>query len=114
SLPTVQGWLQRLLPERAPSVAKLGRWTQATAAHVSTLLPVFDEFARAQVKQVSADGIYGKAPVPLVGEPDRMCWLSVQMTTQVTGEVWAGQFAAYPALEQVTRDAGSGLGKGVE
>ena len=46
SLPTVQGWLLRLLPGRAPSVAKLGRWTHETAAHVSTLLPVLDEFAR--------------------------------------------------------------------
>jgi hypothetical protein len=114
SLPTVQGWLQRLVPGRAPSVAKLGRWTQATAAHVSTLLPVFDEFARAQVKQVSADEIYVKAPVLMVVEPDSMCWRAGQMTTQVTGEVWETQFAAYPALEQVTRDAGSGLGKGVE
>src|SRR5437773_7080311 len=35
SLPTVQGWLQRLLPQRAPSVAKLGRSVQATAARVS-------------------------------------------------------------------------------
>ena len=113
SLPTVQGWLQRLLPGRAPSVAKLGRWTHETAAHVSTLLPVLDEFARAQVKQVAADEIYVKAPVLMVVEPDSMCWLAGSLTTQVTGEVWVGQFAAYPALEQVTRDAGTGLGKGV-
>jgi hypothetical protein len=62
---------------------------------------------------VSADEIYVKAPVLMVVEPDSMCWLAGQMTTQVTGEVWETQFAAYPALEQVTRDAGSGLGKGV-
>lgn len=113
SLPTVQGWLQRLLPARAPSVAKLGRWTQATAARVSTLLPVLDEFARARAKQVAADEIYVKAPVLMVVEPDSMCWLTGSLTPQVTGEIWAGQFAAYPALEQVTRDAGTGLGKGV-
>jgi hypothetical protein len=113
SLPTVQGWLQRLLPGRGPSVAKLGRWTQGTAAHVSTLLPVLDEFARAQVKQVSADEIYVKAPVLMVVEPDSMCWLAGSLT-QVAGEVWAGQFAAFPMLEQVTRDAGSALAKGVE
>lgn len=113
SLPTVQGWLQRLMPGRAPSVATLGRWTQETAKRVSGLLPVLDEFARAQVKQVSADEIYVKAPVLMVVEPDSMCWLTGSLTTQVTGEVWVGQFAAYPALEQVTRDAGTGLGKGV-
>jgi hypothetical protein len=113
SLPTVQGWLQRLLPARAPSVAKLGRWTQETAARVTTLLPVLDEFARAQVKQVAADEIYVKAPVLMVVEPDSMCWLTGSLTPQVSGEVWCEQFAALPALEQVTRDAGSGLGKGV-
>ena len=114
SLPTVQGWLQRLVPDRAPSVAKLGRWTQETAQRISTLLPVLDEFARAQVKQLAADEIYVKAPVLMAVEPDSMCWLTGSLTTQVTGEVWSGQFAAFPALEQVTRDAGSGLGKGVE
>jgi hypothetical protein len=113
SLPTVQGWLQRLLPDRAPSVAKLGRWTQETAARVTTLLPVLDEFARAQVKQVAADEIYVKAPVLMVVEPDSMCWLTGSLTPQVSGEVWCEQFATLPALEQVTRDAGSGLGKGV-
>ena len=113
SLPIVQGWLKRLLPGRAPSVAKLGRWTHETAAHVSTLLPVLDEFARARAKQVAADEIYVKAPVLMVVEPDSMCWLAGSLTTQVTGEVWVGQFVAYPALEQVTRDAGTGLGKGV-
>src|SRR5205807_8298030 len=106
--------LQRLLPGRAPSVAKLGRWTHETAAHVSTLLPVLDEFARARAKQVAADEIYVKAPVLMVVEPDSMCWLAGSLTTQVTGEVGVGQFVAFPVLEQVTRDAGSGLAKGVE
>jgi hypothetical protein len=114
SLPTVQGWLQRLLPKGAPSVAKLGRWTQATATRVSALLPVLDKVARAQVKQVSADEIYVKAPVLMVVEPDSMCWLSGCLTPEVSGPAWVAQFAALPALEQVTRDAGCGLGKGVE
>jgi hypothetical protein len=113
SLPTMQGWLQRLLPERAPSVAKLGRSTQATAARVSALLPVLDEFAREQVKQISADEIYVKAPVLMVVEPDSMCWLTGSLTPEVSGEAWAKEFAKLPALEQVTRDAGSGLGRGV-
>lgn len=113
SLPTIQGWLQRLLPRPAPSVATLGRSVQATAARVSALLPVLDEFARAQVQQVSADEIYVKAAVLMVVEPDSMCWLTGSLTPQVSGEVWAGQFRQLPALEQVTRDAGSGLAKGV-
>lgn len=114
SLPTVQGWLKRLLPGRARSVSKLGRWTKEAAVRVSTLLPVLDEFANAQVKQVSADEIYVKTPALMVVEPDSMCWLTGRLTTQVTGEVWADQFDAFPKLEQVTHDAGSGLAKGVE
>lgn len=113
SLPTMQGWLKRLLPERAPSLAKLGRSTQATATRISALLPVLDEFAREQVKQASADEIYVKAPVLMVVEPDSMCWLTGSLTAEVSGEVWAEQFVKLPALEQVTRDAGSALGKGV-
>jgi hypothetical protein len=113
SLPTVQGWLKRLLPARAPSVAKLGRWVQAAAARASLLLPVLDELARAEVRQAAADEIYVKAPVLMVVEPDSMCWLTGSLTSQVSGEVWAGQFGTLPALEQVTRDAGSGLRKGV-
>jgi hypothetical protein len=113
SLPTVQGWLKRLLPVQAPSVAKLGRWVQAAHTRVSALLPVLDEFACAQVKQASADEIYVKTPVLMVVEPDSMCWLTGTLTPQVSGEMWVGQFGTFPALEQVTRDAGSGLGKGV-
>src|SRR5260370_21923246 len=46
SLPTIQGWLQRLLPERAPIVATLGRSRPATAAQVQPLLPLLTERTR--------------------------------------------------------------------
>jgi hypothetical protein len=114
SLPAIQSCLQCLLLERAPSVAKLGRLVKAVAARISTLLPVLDEVARPLVKQVSADEIYVKKPVLMVVEPDSMCWMTGSLTSQVTGEVWGEQFAALPGLEQVTRDAGSGLSKGVK
>jgi hypothetical protein len=113
SLPIAQRWLAHLLPGRAPSVATLGRWVQAAATRAGQLLPVLDEFARAAARQVSADEIYVRAPVLMVVEPESLCWLTGSLTTQVTGEVWAGQFATCPALEQVTRDGGSGLRKGV-
>jgi hypothetical protein len=113
SLPTVHGWLERLLPGKTPSVATLGRGTQAAAARASAALAVLDELARARVSQTAADEIYVKAPVLMVIEPESLCWLTGSLTTQVSGEVWAKQFEAFPALEQVTRDAGSGLSKGV-
>src|ERR1700722_1620066 len=114
SFPTIQSCLQCLLLKRAPSVAKLGRLVKAVAVRIGALLPVLDEVARPLVKQVSADEIYVKKPVLMVVEPDSMCWLTGSLTSQVTGEVWVEQFAALPGLEQVTRDAGSGLSKGVK
>ena len=114
SLPTIQSCLRCLLLERTPSVAKLGRLAKAVAARISTLLPVLDEVTRPLVKQVSADEIYVKKPVLMVVEPDSMCWMTGSLTSKVTGEVWVEQFAALPGLEQVTRDAGSGLSKGVK
>jgi hypothetical protein len=113
SLAVAQRWLSQLLPGQAPSVATLGRRVQKVAVQVGTLLPVLDEFARLEVRQVAGDEIYVLAPVLMVVEPESLCWLTGSLTTQVSGEVWAGQFGALPALEQVTRDAGSGLRKGV-
>jgi hypothetical protein len=113
SLPIAQRWLAQLLPGHAPSVAKLGRWVQAQAARARDLLPVLDEFARVEVRQASGDEIYVPAPVLMVVEPESMCWLTGSLTPQVSGEVWLGQFGMLPKLEQVTRDAGSGLRKGV-
>jgi hypothetical protein len=78
------------------------------------LLPVLDEFARAQVQQVAADEIYVKAPVLMMVEPDSLCWLTGSLTTSVDGEAWAEQFGSLPAVEQVSRDAGSALSKGME
>jgi hypothetical protein len=114
SLPTVHGWLERLLPRQTPSVSTLGRRTQAAAARASLLLPVLDEFARAQVQQIAADEIYVKAPVMMMVEPDSLCWLTGSLTASVDGEAWAEQFGRLPAVEQVTRDAGSALSKGME
>jgi hypothetical protein len=113
SLPIAQRWLAGLLPGHVPGVATLGRRVQGVATRVGQLLPVLDEFACAEARQASADEIYVPAPVLMVVEPESLCWLSGRLTTQVTGEVWAEQFAHYPVLEQVTRDAGSGLRKGV-
>jgi hypothetical protein len=113
SLHTVHGWLERLLPGQTPSVSTLGRRTQAAAARASALLPVLDEVARAQVQQVAADEIYVKAPVLMMVEPESLCWLTGSLTNPVNGEAWAEQFNALPALEQVTRDAGSALSKGM-
>lgn len=114
SLSCARSLLSVLLPGRAPSVATLGRWTKAAGSKAAALLPVLDESARARVRQAAADEIYVKAPVLMVVEPDSLCWLTGQLTDRVSGAAWGRQFAALGALEQVTRDAGSGLAKGVQ
>jgi hypothetical protein len=49
----------------------------------------------------------------MVVEPDSLCWVTGRLTDAVTGGAWADEFRRLPALEQLTRDAGSGLRKGV-
>src|SRR3954454_23493432 len=57
---------------------------------------------------------FGRKPVLMVVEPESLCWLTGRMAGARDGATWAEQFARFPALEAVVRDAGSGLGKGVE
>jgi hypothetical protein len=114
SLPEVRLLLQVLLREQAPSVAKLGRWTKAAGAKAGELLKVIDEFARPLVAIGAADEIYTKAPVLMVVEPASLYWAVGQRSATVTGEAWQATFACLPNLEQVLRDEGSGLTRGVK
>jgi hypothetical protein len=105
--------LNVLTPGKVLSVASLGRRTQAAGAKAGPLLDVLDEFARPQVREVAADEIYVKAPVLMVVEPESLCWLSGRLSAAVSGAAWEREFAALPQLEQVTRDGGTALEKGV-
>jgi hypothetical protein len=42
-----------------------------------------------------------------------LCWISGRLTAAVSGAAWQQELAALPKLEQVTRDGGTGLAKGV-
>jgi hypothetical protein len=50
----------------------------------------------------------------MVVEPASLCWLSGRLTAEVSGKAWAEQFERFPNLEQVVRDGGTGLAKGVQ
>lgn len=113
SLPECRELLEVLIPGRSLSVATLGRRTQAAGAKAGQLLAVLDEEVRSHVRQAAADEIYVSAPVLMTVEPDSLCWVSGQLRDQVTGEVWAEEFRQWPNLEQLTRDGGSALAKGV-
>lgn len=113
-LPVTRRLLQPLLGARAPSVAQLGRWTHAAAQRAAALLPVLDAVARPRAEQVAADEIFfGRRPCLMVVEQDSLCWLTGRLADNRDGDTWAEEFRQLPNLQQVTRDGGTGLAKGV-
>lgn len=114
SLPEVRILLDVLLPGQIPSVATLGRRTQAIGQQAGPLLAVLDEFSRPRVRQAVADEIYVSQPVLLLVEPESLCWLLGQrLDTAVTAAAWANELTRLPALEQLARDGGKCLGRAV-
>jgi hypothetical protein len=105
--------LEVLIPGQVLSVATLGRRSQAAGAKAGQLLEVLDEMARERVHESAADEIYVQDPVLMVVEPESLAWISGRRSEQVTGEAWARELAVLPNLEQVTRDGGNSLEKGV-
>jgi hypothetical protein len=113
SLPECRELLEVLGPGRSLSVATLGRRTRAAAQRAGQLLPVLDGWTQGRVRQVAADEIYVTAPVLMAVEPESLCWVSGRLSDEVSGPAWAQEFRRLPHLEQVTRDGGTGLAKGV-
>jgi hypothetical protein len=114
SLPVAYRLLRVFLGPDTPSVAQLGRHSATAAQRATPLLAVLDELSRPLVRQVAPDEIFvGRQPVLMVVEPESFCWLSGRKAATRDGEEWAKEFRLLPALEQVTRDAGTGLQKGL-
>lgn len=113
SWPVCWNLLDVLIPGQQQSVATLGRATQAAGAKAGPLLAVLDEWAQARVRDAAGDEIYVNDPVLMVVEQESLCWLTGRLSAQVSGEAWAGEFRQFPNLEQVARDGGQGLAKGV-
>jgi hypothetical protein len=114
SLSDARTLLDVLLPGQIASVAQLGRCTQAAGRRAGELLEVLDEWARPLVRQAVADEIYVSPPVLMLVEPDSLCWVAGHLLNEpVTGAAWTREFAQLPALEQVARDGGNCLGRGL-
>jgi hypothetical protein len=115
SLPIARRLLHVFLLHETPSVAKLGRWTHAAALRAGPLLAVLDAVARPAVRQVAADEIFaGRKPILMMVEPDSLCWVGGRLAEHRDGTTWAQEFGYLPALEQVLRDGGTGMEKGLE
>jgi hypothetical protein len=114
SLSAAHALLAVLLRDRTPSRATLGRRAQQAARRAGATLAVLDAFSRPRARQVAADEIFaGRRPVLMTVEQDSLCWLGARRAEHRDGAEWAREFEQLPALEQVTRDGGQGLRKGL-
>jgi hypothetical protein len=63
---------------------------------------------------VAADEIFvGNRPVLMTVEQQSLCWLGGRLAPARDAPEWAKEFEQLPAAEQVTRDGGLGMGKGL-
>lgn len=115
SLTSLHALLQIFLGQATPSRATLGRISRKAAQRARAVLAQIDPPSRALVQQVAADEIYvAHRPVLMTVEQNSMCWVGARRVDHCDGGEWAKEFEQLPALQQVTRDGGSGLRKGVE
>jgi hypothetical protein len=106
--------LLRVLTPHPPSVAQLGRLAHEAGRRAGAVLALLDEHSRPKAKQVAGDEIFvGHRPVLMTVEQDSMCWLGGRLAVSRDGPEWAKEFRHLPAAEQLTRDGGQGLAKGL-
>lgn len=104
-----------LLGPAAPSVSQLGRFAQQAGRCATPILATLDDCARARAKQVAADEMFvGKKPVLMTIDQPSLCWLGGRLAESRDGPQWQREFAQLPAAEQVTRDGGQGMEKGLK
>lgn len=95
------------------SVPSLGRKTLAMGQKAGAILEVLDSFSRPKVLDAAADEIYVKSPTFMIVEQESLCWVAGRLSAEVSGAAWSTEFGRLPNLEQVARDGGTGLAKGV-
>jgi hypothetical protein len=105
--------LEVLLPGQALSVPTLGRRVKEAQDKAGPLLKVLDEFTQPLVRDAAADELYVNDPVRMIVEQESLCWISGRLGATVDGEGWAAEFRQLANLEQLTRDGGTALAKGV-
>jgi hypothetical protein len=101
--------------DATPSVAQLGRLSVHAAHAARQRLAVLDEASRPKVRQATADELFVRQrPVLMVVEPDSLCWTTARLAEDRSGLTWAAELKPYTGLEQLYRDAGTGLEKGLQ
>src|ERR671933_764602 len=108
-----RGDVSRLARDRGCSRQRLYRQAHAARAAVEGA-GAGAECARPRARQVAADEIFaGRKPVLMTLEQHSLCWLGGRLAPSRGGDEWAKEFRQLPAAEQVTRDGGQGLERGL-
>ena len=105
-----------LVPARVlPSRATVGRWVLRDARRAGKLLQVLDKACRTLVLCVCLDEIFfHRKPVLMAVEPRSLAWVLGQRAADRSGDTWAKALAAWPNVEDVASDGGTGLQRGLE
>jgi hypothetical protein len=116
SLTQILALLAVLLPAaRLPSRATLGRWVNQSARRARLVLAVLDKVCRPLVLCLCLDEIFfHRKPVLMGVEPHSMAWVLAQRVEGRSGETWAKTLEAWPDVEDVAADGGTGLQRGLE
>ncbi len=115
SLRQTQTLLAVLLPAAlVPGRATLGRWVQAEARRAGRVLKVLDEACRVLVVCLCLDEIFcRRRPVLMAVEPFSFAWVLGARAADRSGPTWARALAAWPEVEDVAADGGTGIELGL-
>jgi hypothetical protein len=115
SLQQTLALLAILLPASLlPSRATLGRWVQRGARRANRLLRLLDHACQSLVVCLCLDEIFfHRQTVLMAVEPHSLAWVLAERAPDRSGPTWAKALAAWPAVEDVAADGGSGLELGL-
>jgi hypothetical protein len=101
-------------PARCPSRATLGRWVRQLARRAGAVLAVLDRACQRLVGCLCLDEIFFRRRPVLMGiEPHSLAWVLGRRAADRSGATWAQALAAWPRVEDVAADGGSGLERGL-
>jgi hypothetical protein len=104
-----------LLPASlVPGRATLGHWVQQEARRAGRLLAIPDEACRRLVVCLCLDEIFcRRQPVLMAVEPFSYAWVVGARARDRSGPTWARVLAAWPEVQDVAADGGTGIELGL-
>jgi hypothetical protein len=104
-----------LPPSACPSRATLDRWVAAAAARASPVLACLDRACQPLVETLCLDEIFcHRRPVLMGVEPHSLAWVLGQRGSDRSGATWRQALQAWPHVQYVAADNGTGMQRGLE